>query len=100
MYVEAPVEYFRTRVRLPPPPPDDNPIQSKEVQEPVRNSGFFLAICPKTCYKVYQNPVILGIRRGVAYTQNKVRIPKKEVDHAKAYHAIDGHEGFKSEASG
>jgi hypothetical protein len=39
------------------------------VQKPIRNSGFFVAFSPKTYYKIYQNPVILGIRERVIYTQ-------------------------------
>ena len=42
------------------PPPIHNPRKSKEVEKPVRNSGFFLAICPKTCYTIHQNPAVLG----------------------------------------
>ena len=44
MRVDTAVEYFRTRVRLPPPPPNDDPTQSKEVQNPLEIAGFFLFI--------------------------------------------------------
>ncbi|KFO68741.1 hypothetical protein ER57_01990 [Smithella sp. SCADC] len=37
------------RVRLPPPPPEGNPTKSKEVQKPVRNSGF-LVVNSFRCY--------------------------------------------------
>jgi hypothetical protein len=37
------------------------------VQKPTGNSGFFVVYCPKTCYKIYQNPASL---RRVYFEEN------------------------------
>ena len=85
-----------TGVRIPLSPPRHNPVKSKEVQKPIRNSGFFVAIRPTTCYYVLQNTPILGIREGVIYTQKLSDTPKKGECNAKAYNSIIRHEGSKS----
>ena len=36
--------------------------------KPTRNSGFFIVIYPITCYKVYQNPLVLGTQIQIAGT--------------------------------
>ena len=64
--------------------------------KPIRNSGFFVAIRPTTCYYVLQNTPILGIREGVIYTQKLSDTPKKGECNAKAYNSIIRHEGSKS----
>jgi len=66
------------------------------MQKPVRNSGFFVAFSPKTCYDDLQNTHTLGIRKWVKYTQAFSDTPKKENANAEANCSIIRHEGSKS----
>jgi len=50
MYVEVFVEDFRTRVRLPAPPPFNNTAKSNKPQKPLRIQGLFYFI-------VFSSPV-------------------------------------------
>ncbi|MEI6611188.1 MAG: hypothetical protein WCO53_15830, partial [Deltaproteobacteria bacterium] len=62
-------EGFRTRVQLPPPPKNENPTKTKELQNQLEIAGFFIVFSPDTCYMVYQNPAVMGIFCGYEYTQ-------------------------------
>ncbi len=41
-----------SRVRILLPPPEHNPVKSKDIQKPSRNRGFFVVYCPNMCYKI------------------------------------------------
>ena len=77
--------------------------QSNSIQrrpKPTKNSGFFVAIRPETCYDVLQNTPIMGIREGVIYTQKLPDTPKKGECNAEANYSIIRHEGSKSKSKG
>ena len=53
-----------TRVRLPPPPPETLPKQSKEGQKHLRNQGFWPFLRPRRSHSVHCNPTVTDGKLG------------------------------------
>lgn len=56
---------FRTRVQLPPAPPNDDPDTSGEVQKARTAQALRAFLCLSLSENIRLNPVIIGIRLGI-----------------------------------
>ena len=47
----------------------------KKDKNPLEIAGFYLVICPKTCYATYQNPAVLGADYPIKGPQRQIASP-------------------------